>query len=108
MSGLQIDLVLPGHRRLIRNPLDRIDELKRHHANRLSEVLTILEAGPMTAFQIAARMTWDLKCEHWDDFPVAQKWFATGEAISHLSYLAEAGRVIRQTAEKRTTYTLSS
>jgi glyoxylase-like metal-dependent hydrolase (beta-lactamase superfamily II) len=108
VSGLQIDLVLPGHRRLIRNPLVRIEELKRHHANRLSEVLTILGDGPMTAFQIAARMTWDLKCETWDDFPVAQKWFATGEAISHLSYLAEAGRVIRQTAETQTTYLLSA
>ena len=43
----------------------------------------------MTAFGVAARMTWDLKCDDWNDFPVAQRWFATGEAISHLRFLEE-------------------
>ncbi len=40
-------------------------------------------------------MTWDIDCESWNDFPVAQKWFATGEAIAHLHYLESEGRVTR-------------
>ena len=105
---LQIDLVLPGHRSLIDNPAARIEELKKHHALRLNEVLTILKKGPMSAFQIASQMTWDIVCESWDQFPVAQKWFATGEAISHLRYLEEDGRIVRITADKKTQFALET
>ena len=108
VAGLQIDLVLPGHRRLIRNPKARIEELKLHHRRRLEEVLTILEGRSMTAFEVASRMTWDLRYESWNDFPVAQRWFATGEAISHLRYLEEEGRVLRKVQDKLTRYCLSS
>ena len=38
-------------------------------------------------------MTWDLDCASWDAFPVAQKWFATGEAIAHLRWLEDKGEV---------------
>jgi len=103
---LQIDLVLPGHRRLIDNPKARIGELKKHHALRLEEVLTVLKKGPMSAFQMAAHMTWDIDCESWDQFPVAQKWFALGEAISHLRYLEEDGRIVRMTVDKTTEFSL--
>jgi glyoxylase-like metal-dependent hydrolase (beta-lactamase superfamily II) len=103
---LPIDLVLPGHRRLIDNPGARIEELKKHHAHRLDEVLTILKKGPLSAFQMAAHMTWDINCESWDHCPVAQKWFALGEAISHLRYLEEDGRIVRMTVDKTTEFSL--
>jgi hypothetical protein len=87
-------MVLPGHRRLIEDHRARISELKEHHQRRLKEVLEILNKHPMHAFQIASLMTWDIEAESWDHFPVAQKWFATGEAISHLRYLEEEKKVI--------------
>jgi glyoxylase-like metal-dependent hydrolase (beta-lactamase superfamily II) len=105
---LQIDLVLPGHRRLIDNPKARIDELKKHHAIRLDEVLTILQKGAMSAYEIASHMTWDINCEDWTQFPVAQKWFATGEAISHIRYLEEDGRVVRVAADKTIKFALGT
>ena len=103
---LQIDLVLPGHRRLIDNPRARIEELKKHHAHRLDEVLSILKEGPMNAFQTASQMTWDIDCEDWDQFPVAQKWFALGEAIAHLRYLEEEGKIVRMTVNNITAFAL--
>ena len=93
---LEIDMVLPGHRRLIDDHRARISELKEHHQKRLYEVLEILNKHPMHAFQIASRMTWDINAETWDHFPVAQKWFATGEAIAHLRYLEEEKKVTRK------------
>jgi glyoxylase-like metal-dependent hydrolase (beta-lactamase superfamily II) len=104
---LQVDLVLPGHRRLIDNHRARIEELKKHHAGRLDEVLAILNNGPMSAYAIASQMTWDIDCERWDQFPVAQKWFATGEALAHLRYLEEEKKVIRQVVAKTTKFRLS-
>jgi len=102
--SLKVDLTLPGHRRLIRGHRTRIKELKHHHAERLAEVLSILNRGGMNAFQVASQMTWDIDSESWDRFPVAQKWFATGEAISHLRYLEEEGKLVRDASEPITLY----
>lgn len=102
--GLKVDLTLPGHRRLIDNHRIRIDELKRHHSDRLNEVLGILQKGAANAYQIASQMTWDIDSESWEAFPVAQKWFATGEAISHLRYLEEDGKLARKVEGKKTLY----
>jgi hypothetical protein len=41
-------------------------------------------------------MTWDIRYDSWNDFPVAQKWFATGEAISHLRFLEEKRLVTKE------------
>jgi glyoxylase-like metal-dependent hydrolase (beta-lactamase superfamily II) len=103
---LEVDLVLPGHRRLIQNHRKRIEELKRHHTVRLEEVFTLLKQGPLNAFQIASQMSWDIDCESWAQFPVAQKWFATGEALSHLRYLEEEGNITRRSDGKTTVFTL--
>jgi glyoxylase-like metal-dependent hydrolase (beta-lactamase superfamily II) len=100
IQNLPVDLVLPGHRRLIDNPKDRIAELKEHHASRLDEVYALLNGSVMNAFQIASNMTWDIASENWDQFPATHKWFATGEAISHLRYLEEAGKIMRKTEKK--------
>jgi glyoxylase-like metal-dependent hydrolase (beta-lactamase superfamily II) len=108
VAGLQVDLVLPGHRRLISDHLARIEELKRHHDQRLAEVISILDGRSMTAFEVASRMTWDLKCDDWNDFPVAQRWFATGEAISHLRLLEEEGRIMRKNKGELSLYCLAT
>jgi glyoxylase-like metal-dependent hydrolase (beta-lactamase superfamily II) len=100
VDKLKVDLVLPGHRRLIDRPADRIEELKKHHARRLDEVLAILNGRSMSAFQIASNMSWNFVSESWEQFPATQKWFATGEAISHLRYLEKAGRLIQKTDKK--------
>jgi glyoxylase-like metal-dependent hydrolase (beta-lactamase superfamily II) len=102
--SLTVDLTLPGHRRLIGDHRARIEELKQHHADRLTEVLSILNRGALNAFQVASQMAWDIDSESWDHFPVAQKWFATGEAISHLRFLEEEGRLARNTGGDITLY----
>jgi glyoxylase-like metal-dependent hydrolase (beta-lactamase superfamily II) len=105
---LDVELVLPGHRRLIDDHRARINELKEHHKRRLAEVLGILNQHPMNAFDIASQMTWDLQAENWDAFPIAQKWFATGEAISHIRCLEEEGKVVRKTQNKITNFSLGT
>jgi glyoxylase-like metal-dependent hydrolase (beta-lactamase superfamily II) len=105
---LEVDLALPGHRSLIRNCRERITELKRHHQERAEEVLSILGKQGKHAFQVASEMTWDIDCVSWNRFPVAQKWFATGEAIAHLIYLEDKGMVFRADEGGTITYTLNS
>ena len=105
---MEIDLVLPGHRRLITDHKRRIAELREHHKTRLREVLSILSNDPLTAFEVASRMTWDLDCDSWEEFPRAQKWFASGEAIAHLRYLQNKGLIVKKDKDGMTTFVLNS
>jgi glyoxylase-like metal-dependent hydrolase (beta-lactamase superfamily II) len=107
VNDMEIDLVLPGHRRLITDHKTRIAELKEHHERRLREVLSILGDDARTAYQVASRMTWDLDCASWGEFPRAQKWFATGEAIAHLRYLERKGAILRKDEKTMTMFSLN-
>jgi len=49
-------------------------------------------------------MTWDIDCATWEEFPIAQKWFATGETIAHLRYLESEGRIKRDAQGKIVTF----
>jgi glyoxylase-like metal-dependent hydrolase (beta-lactamase superfamily II) len=95
VSGLKVDLVLPGHRRLFTGFKERIGALKMHHRARLDEIRTILKNASKDAYRIASEMTWDIHFDSWDHFPVTQKWFATGEALAHLQYLNE-NQIVRR------------
>lgn len=106
VSVLEMDLCLPGHRRLIKNCKERIRELKTHHRHRADEVLAILREGNQTAYEVASKMTWDINCDTWEEFPVSQKWFATGEAIAHLKYLKENGEISMQRSDGAISYSL--
>jgi glyoxylase-like metal-dependent hydrolase (beta-lactamase superfamily II) len=97
---LDVELVLPGHRGIFRDHKQRIRELRQHHQARLREVASILGKGKQNAFQVASQMTWDIGYKSWDLFPPAQKLFAFGEAMAHLAYLEEEGKVGREMEEQ--------
>ncbi len=103
---LDIELVLPGHRGMIRNCKERIRELKDHHERRLEEIVSILRKGSQNAFEVASQMSWDVIYEAWERFPVSQKWFATGEAIAHLKYLEEKGKLQKEIQDQKIVYSL--
>ncbi len=88
---LDIDLTLPAHREVLTNCHERITELKVHHHNRLNNVLDILGNKSLTAAQVASEMKWEINIKSWENFPLAQKLFATGEGLSHLTYLVFKG-----------------
>ena len=108
VSLLDIDLTLPGHRSIVTDTRGRIEALKTHHLNRCNEVLDILRKGEKHAYETASQMSWEIKADSWDDFPLMQKWFATGEAIAHLRFL-EKREVIRgrEAADKTVLFSLA-
>jgi glyoxylase-like metal-dependent hydrolase (beta-lactamase superfamily II) len=103
---LPVDIVLPGHRSFFSDLKGRIDALKKHHTERADEVVDVMGKETKNAYEIAAGMTWDIDCETWDLFPIAQKWFATGEAIAHLRFLESEGRVHRNTDKETITFSI--
>ena len=99
-SKLRISHVFSAHRYKIEDVNLRIDELLRHHEERLAEVEQILsETGSATAYRVAEEMKWDFGGGDFRKFPVAQKQFAAGEAFAHLEHLWFTGRLKREMRE---------
>ncbi|MBQ9708847.1 MAG: MBL fold metallo-hydrolase, partial [Firmicutes bacterium] len=93
---LKVDHIMNTHGTHVDNMHERIAELYEHHTARAAEVVKLLGNDWKHAYDVAADMTWEIDCRNWDEFPVAQKWFATGETVSHLQYLMYEGKVIRE------------
>lgn len=90
VSKINIDYLFTGHRDIIRNHEERIDQIYQHHINRLKEIIQIIQQGRKSIRQTAEKMHWDLS-DRWEDFSDMQKWFAAGEAMSHLEHLVAIG-----------------
>jgi len=93
ISAYDVQLPLPAHRG-IGDFKSRVAALLQHHERRLEQVRQIVREHPgLTGYEIAGRMTWKIRCNSWDDFPVTQKWFAVGECIAHLDRLRLQGEL---------------
>lgn len=107
VKGLEVDLVLPGHRTPFGGLAERVSTLKAFHRRRLMEVLAILSDGRADPYKVASRMTWDIKFDLWDELPVPQRWFATGEALSHIRYLVKLGFLLETLERGRYFYSVN-
>lgn len=98
IQSYPVKLSLPAHRGGNEKTVTkRAEELLHHHDKRLMEVKEILKGSAgMTAYEVASKMKWSLRGATWETAPKQQKWFAMGEAKSHLTYLVLRGEVIKE------------
>ncbi|MDR2180731.1 MAG: MBL fold metallo-hydrolase [Synergistaceae bacterium] len=88
-----VRVTLTGHRENDGVLSERVDQLIAHHENRLADVESILEKHPgLSGYEVASCMKWDIRAKTWADFPPGQRWFAVGEALSHLNCLIAQGK----------------
>ena len=80
-------LVLPSHGKPFRGAHERVEQLERHHADRLQELGESLKT-PKSAAELLGVLFRRPLDPH-------QMFFAMGEAIAHLHYLYYAGRAKR-------------
>jgi len=96
ISAYDVSLCLPGHRTASADFQERIRQLLTHHSERLRNAMEIVRNQPgITAYETAAQMHWDIRTKDWTTFPPGQKWFAVGEALTHLDYLTQAKAMCR-------------
>jgi glyoxylase-like metal-dependent hydrolase (beta-lactamase superfamily II) len=93
VKDLNIKHLYSSHRDLISDVNKRCDEMFEHHRRRLDEAYHALDNGALTPRDVAVRMSWDIDARDWKDFPDSQKWFAVGEAHSHLEHLRYLGKI---------------
>jgi glyoxylase-like metal-dependent hydrolase (beta-lactamase superfamily II) len=84
-------LVLPGHGDPIVEHAELIDERLRMHRRRAARVHEILEARPMSAYEIAYQM--------WGDVAITQAYLTLSEVLGHLDLLVESGEAVEREAE---------
>jgi glyoxylase-like metal-dependent hydrolase (beta-lactamase superfamily II) len=80
-------LVLPSHGKPFRGAHERVEQLERHHQERLGELVESLQKPKSAAELLSVLFRRPLDAH--------QTFFAMGEAIAHLHYLYYAGRAQR-------------
>ena len=89
LKKLDLEKMFATHRKIITNPIERINEIIFHHYDRMQEILDAMEYNKIyTVRDLSAKISWQIKADSWDDFPKSQKWFAVGETMAHMEYLA--------------------
>lgn len=88
LRKLNADFVIPSHGTPFYDANKRIDEILKHHDDRLNETLTIIQNGG-TVYDITNKMFAMKLTSH-------EMRFAIGETIAHLEYLRHEGKCIRE------------
>ena len=89
---LEVTSVLPGHRSPFRDHRERIYEIKTHHQERESEIISVMNSKGKHAYEIASKVTWNIP-RPWDEFALELKWMALAETLAHLNHLVEKKEV---------------
>lgn len=95
LRELDADLVLPGHGPLFHDLDGRVDELLRHHGERLEAMRAVLEGGPKTPYEVS-------RVVFRGTLTVYERCFALAETFAHLEHLALESRVERVESERVT------
>ena len=106
VAGLEVDIVLPGHRRAFEDHHGRVSKLKKHHYQREHEIASILdlngESGK-SAYEIASGVSWNIPLP-WEQFTTELKWMALAETLAHLKYMEHQKKITSKLLEDEIEY----
>jgi glyoxylase-like metal-dependent hydrolase (beta-lactamase superfamily II) len=86
-------MLLPAHGPVVWSSHDRVDELLKHHDDRLAHTLEAVLSGCSTGFEVACRLVWTRRLVAYDSLPVFHRMLAVVETSAHLRLLVEQQRV---------------
>jgi glyoxylase-like metal-dependent hydrolase (beta-lactamase superfamily II) len=92
IEAVDVDEVLPAHEWRFAGLGTRVREIRRHHTERLAELLDVVAAHPRgVPWDLAGGLTWS---RPWDQYDGYMRLSAVGETVSHLTHLARRGDVL--------------
>jgi glyoxylase-like metal-dependent hydrolase (beta-lactamase superfamily II) len=93
VKRLEARMALVGHfGPVIPDIPKRAEELRRHHDERLNELLMLLEGGPQTAWEVSLKL-------FGGQLSFVQRRFAWAETLAHLEYLRLQGSIRTEEGE---------
>jgi hypothetical protein len=93
---LPAEVVLTGHGEPVLDHAALIDERFRMHQRRALKLLAMLEAEPLSAYELATRM--------WGNVAVTQAFLTISEVLGHMDLLIEDGLVSEDAGEELTLF----
>lgn len=106
IRNFDVKTVFTSHRKNEGSFYERIDEILKHHKDRLDECMGIIKAHDgITAYDTASLMNWSIRAKDWNCFPPIQKYFAVGEAIAHIDSLTALEKICKKTINSIDFYT---
>jgi len=105
LTELEISFVFPGHGSVFSGLGQRIDLLLRHHEQRMTDILNVIQDDPKTAYQIATDIPWvpEEGGINFQDLPPLDRRLAVLETLAHLQLLATEGKA-NKVVKDRTSY----
>jgi len=94
VRSLDAEEVLPAHEYRFADLGGRIDEITRHHGERLDEIVQVITDRPgLTAWDITLRLRWS---RPWDEIEPFMQRQANGEVQAHCVLLELHDRIRRE------------
>jgi glyoxylase-like metal-dependent hydrolase (beta-lactamase superfamily II) len=84
-------LIMPGHGDPVLDHAQLIDERLRMHRRRAERIHQILDAGPLSAYEIAVRM--------WGNVAVTQAYLTLSEVLGHLDLLVSNDQAVEHDSD---------
>jgi glyoxylase-like metal-dependent hydrolase (beta-lactamase superfamily II) len=97
--------LLPAHGPVRPSAHQRIDELLAHHEQRLAQCRDVLSAGPVSAYHVAAELTWTRRELPFTAMDVFNQALAALETMAHLDVLVARGQARVRNGGTPSTYT---
>ena len=99
IAALSISRTFPAHRAGGEDVYTRIEQIIRHHDNRVEEIYNAVAEHPgCTAYETASRIKWSKGNRAWEEFTPHNRWFAVGETLAHINFLILQGRVSKDSS----------
>ncbi len=105
LKPLDVRMAYPAHEFPFENLRARIEQIELHHLARMREVLEALESGPLTAYEVAHRVTW--VTGDFRDFDFAMQGAAVRETLAHLEHGVITGHIARDFSDNLYRYRLA-
>lgn len=96
--------LLPAHGPAVDSVHTRVDELVRHHEQRLTLMAAEVRRGAATAFDVASAIGWTRRGRRFAELDTFNQMLAVHETVAHLRLLVEDGELRASTADGITHY----
>jgi len=91
LKELDVEMVHPAHEHSFPNLRQRVDEILEHHRRRLEEMVAALSDHPLSPWDLAPRVHWDVG--PWEEMDAPTRVLAVRETLAHLQLLESRGQV---------------
>lgn len=99
--------LLPAHGPAGGSVHGRVDELLKHHEDRLDRTAETVRDGAATAYESALKLGWTRRNRHLEELDLFNQILATGETAAHLDVLVTRGQLTSSVRDGVTEYTLA-